>query len=104
MSGKGSRYRPVDKKKFDENFEKIFGKKKKMEKPCVCPLCDKKAMVRMFGELSIQTPPNIPGGDIVIKNCSWEECTKCHEKILEDCVSKAIEKEAAKRKSKKYFK
>jgi len=24
---KGSRSRPVDKKKFDENFDKIFGKK-----------------------------------------------------------------------------
>jgi len=26
---KGSRSRPVDKKKFDENFDKIFGKKEK---------------------------------------------------------------------------
>jgi len=26
---KGSRQRPHDKKKFDEQFEKIFGKKKK---------------------------------------------------------------------------
>lgn len=27
MSGKGDTYRPVDKQKFEENFEKIFGKK-----------------------------------------------------------------------------
>jgi len=25
MSGKGSKYRPYDKKKFEENFERIFG-------------------------------------------------------------------------------
>lgn len=29
--GKGSQPRPVDKKKFDENYDRIFGKKK--EKP-----------------------------------------------------------------------
>jgi hypothetical protein len=27
-AGKGDRYRPVNKKKYDANFEKIFGKKK----------------------------------------------------------------------------
>jgi hypothetical protein len=26
--GKGSTQRPTDRKKFDENFERIFGKKK----------------------------------------------------------------------------
>jgi hypothetical protein len=29
--GKGSAVRPVDKQKYDENFEKIFGKKKVSE-------------------------------------------------------------------------
>jgi hypothetical protein len=29
---KGSSPRPVDKKKFDENYEKIFGKKKEKQK------------------------------------------------------------------------
>ena len=28
-AGKGSKPRPVDQKKFDENFDKIFGKNKK---------------------------------------------------------------------------
>lgn len=28
-AGKGSRYRPVDMKKYAENFEKAFSKKKK---------------------------------------------------------------------------
>ena len=27
-AGKGSKQRPTDKKKFDENFDRIFGKKK----------------------------------------------------------------------------
>lgn len=29
--GKGSKPRPVDKKKFDENYERIFGKKDKKD-------------------------------------------------------------------------
>jgi hypothetical protein len=29
---KGSRQRPTDRKKFDEGWERIFGKKKKEEK------------------------------------------------------------------------
>jgi len=29
---KGSRQRPTDRKKFDENWDRIFGKKKKEEK------------------------------------------------------------------------
>jgi hypothetical protein len=28
MSGKGSKQRPTDKDKFDDNYERIFGKKK----------------------------------------------------------------------------
>ena len=28
MSGKGDKYRDVDRKKYDEQYEKIFGKKK----------------------------------------------------------------------------
>ncbi len=28
MAGKGDKYRDVDKKKYDEQYEKIFGKKK----------------------------------------------------------------------------
>ncbi len=32
MAGKGDNYRKVDKKQFDKNYNKIFGKKKKKEK------------------------------------------------------------------------
>lgn len=31
-AGKGSKQRPTDKKKFDENFDRIFGNKKGKEK------------------------------------------------------------------------
>ena len=31
-AGKGSRYRPVDQKKYDENWDKCFGKKKTKKK------------------------------------------------------------------------
>jgi len=30
--GKGSKQRPTDKKKFDENYDRIFGKKKDEQK------------------------------------------------------------------------
>jgi hypothetical protein len=30
--GKGSKQRPTDKDKYNDNYEKIFGKKKKEEK------------------------------------------------------------------------
>lgn len=32
-AGKGSRYRPVDRKKYSENYDKIFGKKKTKPQP-----------------------------------------------------------------------
>jgi hypothetical protein len=32
QAGKGDAYRPVDPKKWDENYERIFGKKKKIKK------------------------------------------------------------------------
>ena len=30
--GKGSKQRPTDKKKYDDNYDKIFGKKKEEKK------------------------------------------------------------------------
>lgn len=30
MSGKGDGYRPVDKQKFDDNFDRIFGQERKL--------------------------------------------------------------------------
>ena len=36
QAGKGSKYRPVDQKKFIENWEKAFGKKKKKGKKKKC--------------------------------------------------------------------
>ena len=30
MAGKGSKQRPTDQKKFDKNYERIFGKKNKV--------------------------------------------------------------------------
>jgi hypothetical protein len=32
MSGKGSKQRPTDKKKYDESWDRIFGKKKEQPK------------------------------------------------------------------------
>jgi len=34
QAGKGSKYRPVNLKKYAENWEKAFGKKKKGKKKC----------------------------------------------------------------------
>jgi hypothetical protein len=33
QAGKGSKYRPVDPKKWSDNWDKIFGKKKPKKKP-----------------------------------------------------------------------
>ncbi len=33
MSGKGDRYRPVDRKKFESNYDRIFNKKKGATEP-----------------------------------------------------------------------
>lgn len=33
MAGKGDDYRPVDKKKFSENYDRIFKKKEKKNEP-----------------------------------------------------------------------
>ena len=33
VGGKGSAYRPFDKKKFDDNWDMIFGNKKVAEEP-----------------------------------------------------------------------
>jgi hypothetical protein len=34
--GKGDTYRPTDKQKFDQGYDRIFGRK---DKTPVCPLC-----------------------------------------------------------------
>ena len=34
MSGKGSKQRPTDKKKFENNYERIFGEKRKSAEVC----------------------------------------------------------------------
>ena len=34
MSGKGSKQRPTDKKKFEDNYERIFGGKRKSAEVC----------------------------------------------------------------------
>tara|TARA_R110000765_G_scaffold64918_1_gene126087 strand:+ start:144 stop:326 length:183 start_codon:yes stop_codon:yes gene_type:complete len=34
-AGKGSKYRPVDRKKYEENWEKVFGQKPKRKSPGV---------------------------------------------------------------------
>ena len=56
-AGKGSRYRPVDQKKYAENYERIFGKpeKKKPSSRDECcfkfTCCDGKCDECLIGEL-----------------------------------------------------
>lgn len=38
-AGKGDRYRPVDRKRYEENYEKLFGSEQCPEDDCTCKRC-----------------------------------------------------------------
>ena len=58
-----------------------------------CPICGNISLEEHSGEYRFDTPPNIPGGTIVIQSAIWEECDSCGEQILSLELEHAIEKE-----------
>ncbi len=83
--GKGDRPRPVDKKKYDENYKRIFGK-------CVsgalnCPKCGGVHPIRVSPGLEMAD------GRKQITNCLGckKECTKCCECGKPDCRTWCID-------------
>ena len=47
-----------------------------------CPICGAEALTRQSGDFRFAPPENIPGGEIVIENAAWDECSSCEERIL----------------------
>ena len=47
-----------------------------------CFFCGHEAVKEMTGDYHFNPPANVPGGEIVIADTYWFECTKCHEQIL----------------------
>jgi len=47
-----------------------------------CPICGAESLERRQGEFRFSPPPNVPGGEIVVPDAEWHECTSCGEQIL----------------------
>ncbi|MGD0898450.1 MAG: type II TA system antitoxin MqsA family protein [Thermoguttaceae bacterium] len=62
-----------------------------------CPVCGNDALEEKHGEHRFAPPPNIPGGEIVIPDATWQACQQCGEEILPYALNKAIDLEATKR-------
>lgn len=70
-AGKGSIYRPVDRKKWDKNWSKIFGKKKRKK--------ERKILHTLFKKL--RQPCPFCGS----KNWIWKTGTATSVKLCLDC-------------------
>jgi putative zinc finger/helix-turn-helix YgiT family protein len=55
-----------------------------------CPVCGKTALEKRHGEFHFTTPPEVPGGEIVIPNATWEECSACGEQMLPPAIGEAL--------------
>lgn len=62
-----------------------------------CPICGCQTLETKTGDFQFEPPPQIPGGTIIIKNTSWEECTTCSESILSLELEQSIEQERYRR-------
>lgn len=55
-----------------------------------CPVCGKVGLEKRQGEFRFTPPPEIPGGEIVIPDATWEACSACGEQILPPALDKAL--------------
>jgi putative zinc finger/helix-turn-helix YgiT family protein len=62
-----------------------------------CPVCGETALVEMTGEYRFEPPPNIHGGEIVIRDTAWQHCESCGEDILSNELEAAIDRERYRR-------
>lgn len=63
----------------------------------VCLICGKQSLSIKTGEYHFDPPENIPGGEMVMKDATWEECGNCGERILSADLEARLEKERYKR-------
>ena len=62
-----------------------------------CPICGNNTLEQKRGEYRFETPPNVPGGTMVIPDATWSACGSCGEELLPDELTKAIEEEQYRR-------
>jgi putative zinc finger/helix-turn-helix YgiT family protein len=55
-----------------------------------CPVCGKVALEKRQGEFRFTPPPEIPGGEMVIPDATWEECSACGEQMLPPALGDAL--------------
>jgi putative zinc finger/helix-turn-helix YgiT family protein len=58
-----------------------------------CPICGAESLERRQGEFRFSPPANIPGGEIVVPDATWDECASCGEQILGLDLEAALENE-----------
>lgn len=56
-------------------------------------------MEERSGKFVFEPPPNIPGGDIVVDDAVWEECTNCGERVIPHALNVALDNVAKLRQS-----
>ncbi|MBE3070173.1 MAG: type II toxin-antitoxin system MqsA family antitoxin, partial [Planctomycetes bacterium] len=55
-----------------------------------CPVCGKVTLETRRGEFHFTPPPEIPGGEMVIADATWEECSACGEQVLPPALGDAL--------------
>jgi len=56
-----------------------------------CPNCGSQPRELKHGNYVFTPPPNIPGGPMVVKDATWEECENCGQQLLSPALSRALE-------------
>ena len=56
-----------------------------------CPNCGSQSRELKHGNYVFTPPPNIPGGPMVVKDATWEECENCGQQLLSPALSRALE-------------
>lgn len=56
-----------------------------------CPLCGGAELRICRGDYRFDPPPNIPGGPLIVKDATWEECPSCGEVLLPPELSNELE-------------
>jgi putative zinc finger/helix-turn-helix YgiT family protein len=56
-----------------------------------CPNCGSQSRELKQGNYVFTPPPNIPGGPMVVKDATWEECENCGQQLLSPALSHALQ-------------
>ena len=67
--------------------------------PDICPLCGETALLTKHGEFRFVPPPNIPGGVMIVRDATWNECDACRERIIPYELNEALDREQTRRQA-----